>query len=133
MNRNNSLAAGALLGLVAATTVMPAWAGAGDYAFEPVTAEVRSGAGAELAVRLVHKPDDKPVEGAVVFRTRLDMGPESMETMTTDAAPASATEPGVYKFRANLTMAGKWALKLMAKVQGETESVQGAVVFTAKQ
>ena len=120
------------MGLAAATTAIPAWAGANDYVFEAITAEVRSGAGAELAVRLVHKPDNKPVEGAVMFRTRLDMAPDGMEMMTTEVAPESATEPGVYKFRANLTMAGKWALKLMAKVQGETETVQGTVVFTAK-
>lgn len=120
------------MGLAAATMALPAWAGAKDYAFEAVTAEVRSGPGAELTVRLVHKPDGKPVEGAVVFRTRLDMAPEGMETMTTEVAPESATEPGVYKFRANLTMAGKWALNLMAKVQGETETVQGTVIFTAK-
>lgn len=124
--------AGAFLGLAAATTALPAWAGASDYAFETVNAEVRSGPGSELAVRLVHKPDNKPVEGAVVFRTRLDMGPDGMGTMTTDLAPESSTEPGVYKFRANITMAGKWGLSLMAKVQGETEPVQGSVVFTAK-
>lgn len=103
-----------------------------DYAFEAVKQEVRSGAGSELAVRLVHKPDGKPVEGAIVFRTRLDMSPDSMEGMTSEVAPESSTEPGVYKFRGDLTMDGNWALKLQAKVQGEPETVQGTVVFTAK-
>jgi hypothetical protein len=29
-------------------------------------------------------------------------------------------------------MAGGWAFKLMAKIPGETETVQGTVVFKAK-
>ena len=126
------LLAASLVGVAASLTVAPAWAGASDYAFEAVAKDVRSGAGSELAVRLVHKPDGKPVEGAVVFRSRLDMSPENMEAMTSEVAPESSTEPGVYKFRGDLTMDGNWALKLQAKVQGEPETVQGTVVFTAK-
>lgn len=122
-----------LLGaFVAMSYPIAAFAGAQDYAFEPVKAEVRSGPGSELAVRLVHKPDGKPVDGAVVFRSRLDMSPENMEAMTSEVAATSSTEPGVYKFRGDLTMDGNWALKLQAKVQGEPETVQGSVVFTAK-
>lgn len=107
-------------------------AAAQDYAFEAVKSGVRSGAGSELAVRLIHKPSGKAVEGAVVIRTRLDMSPDSMEEMTSEVAAESSTEPGVYKFRGDLTMDGNWALKLQAKVQGEPETVQGTVVFTAK-
>lgn len=121
----------ALLGLAASWAAQPAWAAASDYAFEAVAKEVRSGPGSELAVRLVHKPDGKFVEGAIVFRTRLDMSPENMGAMTAEAAAATSTEPGVYAFRADLTMAGNWAIKLQAKVQGELETVQGTVVFTA--
>ncbi len=43
-----------------------------------------------------------------------------------------ATEPGVYKFKADLSMAGGWALKLMAKVPAESETVEGTVIFQAK-
>ena len=118
--------------LLAVSSPMGAAAGANDYAFEAVAKDVRSGPGSELAVRLVHKPDGKPVEGAIMFRTRLDMSPEGMEAMTSEVAPDSSTEPGVYKFRGDLTMAGGWALKLQAKVQGESETVQGTVVFAAK-
>ena len=121
-----------LVGLAAGSLGLPAWAGANDYAFEPVAKEVRNGPGSEIAVRLIHKPTGKLVEGAVVFRTRLDMAPENMGTMTSEVAPVSSTEPGVYKFRANFTMVGGWALKLIAKVQGETDDVQGTVVFKAK-
>jgi len=124
------LAAAASLALAGATT--PGFAAPNDYAFEPVKADVRNGTGSELAVRIVHKPTGKPVEGVVLFRTRLDMSPDSMGEMTAKHAAQPSQEPGVYKFRADLTMAGGWALKLMAKVPGEKETVQGTVVFQAK-
>ena len=74
----------------------------------------------------------KPVEGAVIFRTRLDMSPDKMEAMTTKIEPLTESEPGVYKFRADFTMAGGWAFRVMAKVPGEKDTVQGIVVFQAK-
>ncbi len=125
--------AATLVGLAAGVASAPAWAAASDYAFEPVSQEVRKGPGSELGVRLIHKPTGKPVEDAIVFRTRLDMSPGNMAGMTSEAVPESSTAPGVYKFRGDLTMAGGWALKVMAKVQGEPETVQGAIVFTAKE
>jgi hypothetical protein len=112
--------------------VLPAWAGPNDYAFEPVSANVRNGKGSELDVRIVHKPTGKPVVGAVVFRTRLDMSPEGMEAMTANHEALPSTVPGVYRFKADLTMAGGWALKLMAKIQGEPDTVSGTVVFKAE-
>ena len=130
--KTSRLLAGTLGGFAAGGMTSPVWAAANDYVFEAVSKDVRSGSGSELAVRLVHKPDGRPVDGAVVFRSRLDMSPENMETMATGVELASSTEPGVYKFRGDLTMDGNWALKLQAKVQGETETVQGTVVFTAK-
>ncbi len=119
--------------LLAAFGPAAAFAAAGDYAFEAVKTEVRNGPDSDIAVRLVHKPSGKSVEGAIIFRTRLDMSPESMEGMTTKVEPLTESEPGLYKFRADFTMAGGWALKLQAKVQGEPETVQGTVVFTAKE
>jgi hypothetical protein len=80
----------------------------------------------------VHKPTGKPVVGALLFRTRLDMSPDKMGDMTTSYAPMPTSEPGVYAFTADLTMAGGWALKLQAKVPGESETVEGTVVFRAK-
>ena len=103
-----------------------------DYAFEPVEVEVRNGNGSELAVRLVHKPTGKPVDGAVIFRTRLDMSPDNMATMTARHTAMSASEPGIYRFKADFTMAGGWAFALQAKVPGESETVEGIVVFKAK-
>jgi hypothetical protein len=122
----------ALLGLALGATASTALAGAADYAFEPVKVDVKNGAGSELGVRLVHKPTGKPVSNAVLFRTRLDMGPDNMADMTAQHQTIQATEVGVYRFKADLTMAGGWALRLMAMVPGEAETVQGTVQFQAK-
>ena len=128
-----ALIAAAALGAAAAHPIVPAWAGANDYAFEAVKVDVKNGPASELLVRLMHKPTGKPVQGAIIAKARLDMAPDGMEMMTakvTDAEPAG--EPGVYRFKGDLTMAGGWALKLMAKVQGEPDTIVGTVVFKAK-
>ena len=109
-----------------------AYAGANDYEFQPVRADVKSGSGSDVAVRLVDRRTGRPVEGAVIFRTRLDMSPDSMGEMTAKHAAAPFSELGVYGFKADFTMAGSWALKLQAKVPGESETVEGTVVFKAK-
>lgn len=121
----------AALGLAIIAGAPAAFAGAKDYEFQPVAVDVKNGTDSEVAVRIVHKPTGKPVEGAVVFRTRLDMSPANMAGMTAKHAAIPSSEPGVYRFKANFTMAGGWALKLQAKVQGESETVEGAVIFKA--
>ena len=128
--RIRSLAAAASVALALVATA--AYAAKGEYVFEPVAVEVRNGKDSELAVRIVHKPSGKPVEGAVIFRSRLDMSPDSMGEMTAKHTARPSKEPGVYRFRADLTMAGGWAFKLMAKVPGESETIEGTVVFKAK-
>ena len=119
----------ATLASISGSTV---FAAAADYEFQPVAVDVKNGAGSELAVRLVHKPTGKPVDGAVLFRTLLDMSPDSMGEMTAKHTAMPGAEPGVYRFKADFTMAGGWAFKLQAKVPGEAETVQGTVVFKAK-
>src|SRR5579863_6100982 len=101
-----------------------------DYEFQLVDKTVKKG-DAIISVRLIHKPDGKPVPNAVIFATRLDMAPEGMQEMVTKIAPMPSTEPGVYKFKATLTMAGGWQLSLGAKVQGETGTVESKLVFKA--
>jgi len=120
----------AALGLAIIAGAHRADAGAKDYEFQPVIAKVKNGAGSDIAVRLVDKRTGKPVEGAVI--TRLDMSPDTMDEMTAKHAAAPSSEPGVYRFKADFTMAGRWALKLQAKVPGETETVEGTIVFNAK-
>ena len=55
-----------------------------------------------------------------------------MGGMTTTHEALLSAEPGVYRFKADFTMAGGWALKVQAKVQGEPETVEGAVIFNVK-
>lgn len=108
-----------------------AWAGAKDYAFEPVAAELKKGDDVVIAVRLVHKPTGKPVSDAVIVRTRVDMAPDNMADMASPVAAAPASEPGVYAFKTDLPMAGRYLLSVAAKVQGEPETVVGKVIFKA--
>jgi hypothetical protein len=121
-----------LVGLTLSLGAAQALAAPADYEFQPLKVDVKNGNGSELAVRLVHKPSGKPVTGAVLFRTRLDMGPDKMEAMTAKHEAMPPSEAGVYRFKADLTMAGGWAFRVMAKVPGEKDTVEGVVVFQAK-
>jgi hypothetical protein len=108
-----------------------AFAGAGDFVFEPVAAQVRKGDDVTIAVRLVNKATGRPVPDAVIIRTRIDMGPDGMGEMTSSVKPLPGPQPGVYAFKTDLTMAGRWQLTVAAKVQGEPDTVTGTVVFQA--
>lgn len=101
-----------------------------DYEFQLVDKTVKKG-DAVISVRLVHKPDGKPVSDAVIFAKRLDMAPDGMESMKTTIEPVPSTEPGIYKFKAAFTMEGGWQLSLGAKVQGETGTVESKLVLKA--
>ena len=126
--RSTILLAGAVL---VATTVLtgPAFAGANDYVFEPVKAEIKKGDGVIVAVRLKHKPSGKPVTDAVIAQTRIDMGPDGMADMASPLTAVPSNEPGVYAFKTELSMAGRWLLSISAKVQGEPETVVGKITF----
>src|SRR3989304_3957860 len=85
-------------------TSAAALAAATDYAFEAVQAEMKKGDDVTVAVRLVHKPT-------------------GMAEMESPVTPVSANEPGVYTFKTDLPMAGRYLFSLAAKVQGEPETV----------
>jgi hypothetical protein len=108
----------------------PALAGIKSYEFQLVRKEAKKG-DAILAVRLVELTSGKQVPDAVIFAKRLDMAPEGMETMTSPLELAPANEPGVYRFKANLPMAGGWRLSLGAKVQGETGTLESRLLLKA--
>ncbi len=101
-----------------------------NYEFQLVDKTVKKG-DAIISVRLIHKPDGKPVSDAVIFAKRLDMAPDGMETMKTTIEPMPSTEPGAYRFKAAVTMEGGWQLSLGAKVQGETGTVENKLVLKA--
>ena len=108
-----------------------AFAGAADYTFEPTASEWKKGDDVVVAVRLVHKPSGKPVSDAVIVRTRVDMGPDNMADMVSPVAAVPSKEPGVYAFKTDLPMAGRYLLSVSAKVQGEPETVVGKVILKA--
>jgi len=129
MNRKLILAAAAFV--VAQSLSSAAFAGANDYAFEAVKAEVKKADDAIVAVRLVHKPTGKPVTGAVIVQTRIDMSPDGMAGMAPPLTPVPSDEPGVHAFKTELSMTGRWLLSIAAKVQGEPETVVGKITFRA--
>lgn len=102
-----------------------------DYKFELVDQAILTGPDKIIAVRLINTKTGKPVPDAVIFATRLDMAPDGMQEMATKIAQVPGSEPGVYRFRASLSMAGRWQLSLGAKVQGEAGTVENKLVITA--
>lgn len=127
LSRFATAALAATLSLAASAAL----AGAGDYAFEPVNPEMKKGDDVTLAVRLTNKQTGKPVPDAVIFKTRVDMAPDGMAEMESAVAPLPSKEPGVYAFKTDLPMAGRYQVTLSAKVQGEAETVIGKVVVKA--
>lgn len=102
------------------------------YTFSATTPEIVADSDTVVDIRLVHKATGKPVADAVIFETRFDMEPDGMGGMDAQATSMGSPSPGVYRFKLSPTMAGRWALKLSAKVQGEAETVRGVVVITAR-
>lgn len=130
--RRNSVRAGAIGAALLAAMATTAVADIKDYEFQLVDKQVKQGE-AVIAVKLVHKPSGRAIPDAVIFAKRIDMGPDGMAMMDAPLEVVSATEPGVYRFKTNLTMAGKWALSLGAKVQGEDGTVENKLIVEATQ
>jgi hypothetical protein len=129
MDRKSLFAAAAFAATVTLSGAV--FAGANDYVFEPVKAEVKKGDDAIVSVRLKHKATGKPVTDAVIVQTRIDMGPEGMGEMASPLTPVPSDEPGAYSFKTDLSMQGRWLLSIAAKVQGEPETVVGKITFRA--
>jgi YtkA-like len=130
-NHTHAFAA-ALIAVAIGSASTAALADIKDYKFELVDQTVQTGADKVITVRLMNIKTGKPVPDAVIFATRLDMAPDGMQEMMTKIVPVPGAEPGTYKFKANLSMAGHWQLSLGAKVQGETGTVENKLVITAQ-
>jgi hypothetical protein len=124
--------AAALIAVAIGSASTAAVADIKDYKFELVEAAAQAGADKVVVVRLIDTRTGKAVPDAVIFATRLDMTPDGMQEMVTKIVPVPGAEPGTYRFKANLTMAGHWQLSLGAKVQGETGTVENKLVITAQ-
>lgn len=121
----------ALAAALSVSALSTARADIADYEFRLVQANLKLGDGAIVSVRLVDKRTGKAVPDAVIFATRMDMAPDGMPTMTTPIEELPSTEPGIYRFKTNLTMEGGWQLSLGAKIQGETGTLQNKLVLRA--
>lgn len=113
-------------------TVNSASADIKDYRFELVDAQLQSGPDRIITIRLLNAKTGKSVPDAVIFATRLDMAPDGMQEMATKIVPLPGAEPGSYRFKATLSMAGRWQFSLAAKVQGETGTVEDKIVVTVR-
>jgi hypothetical protein len=102
-----------------------------DYEFQLFQSETKKGDGSIVVVRLVNKKSGRVVPDAVIFAKRIDMAPEAMQDMTAPLEQLPTTEPGVYRFKTNLMMEGRWRLSLGAKVQGEEGTVASQLVLRA--
>jgi hypothetical protein len=130
--RNKDSAAVAMLfALLLGIFMSAAWADVKDYEFQLVQSEMKKGDGAIIAVRLVNKKSGKPVPDAVIFAKRIDMAPDAMHEMTAPIEQLPSTEPGIYQFKTDLMMEGRWRLSLGAKVQGEEGTVASQLVLKA--
>jgi len=82
-----------------------------------------------VAVRLTH--GGKPVSGAIIIRSRVDMGPMGMASMTAPIKPLGEKPSGTYRFEVTNGPVWKtpdnWALSFDAKVQGVAQTVSGSV------
>jgi hypothetical protein len=133
IDRNPRAMLGAATLMLSAMSSTGAFAGVADYyRFEVASAQATGPLQTDVAIKLLHTPDGKPITDAVIFESRTDMGPSGMEDMAGKVTPTAPDKDGLYHFRTKTGMAGKWALHLSAKVQGETETVQGTVEFDAK-
>jgi YtkA-like len=110
---------------------LAAFASASDYMFEPVKGEIKKGDDVVVAVRLKHKATGNPITDAVIIQTRIDMAPDGMAEMASRLTPVPSDEPGVYSFKTELPMQGRWLLSIAAKVQGEPETLIGKITFRA--
>ena len=121
----------ALAAALSVSALSTARADIADYEFRLVQANLKQGDGAMVSVRLVDKRTGGPVPDAVIFAMRIDMAPDGMPTMTAPIEALPSTEPGIYRFKTNLTMEGGWQLSLGAKIQGETGTLQNKLILRA--
>lgn len=128
--KRTSLRAAALGTALLTTIASPALADIKDYEFQLIEKELKHGE-AVVSVKLVHKPSGRAIPDAVIFAKRIDMGADKMEAMTAPLEPVLSTEPGVYRFKTDLMMAGLWALSLGAKVQGEEGTLESKLILKA--
>lgn len=117
-----------LLGLMAMHPVS-AGAAAQDYQLTLLNSDIRQGREAMVELRLTDRRSGAPVSDAIIFNTALDMAPDGMPDMGTAIEPVGSSEPGIYHFKADLSMAGGWRLRIGLMIQGEPEPVERDLIL----
>jgi len=117
-------------------------AAADDYRFEVIGRPIQNGGIGKMHqadseslvwVRLVRQQDGAPVPNAEVALTRVDMSPDGMAEMTARSYVRPRDEAGKYRVEIHPSMAGRWAVSLVAQIPGEAEPVsQTLTVALAK-
>ena len=120
----------AAAGLILAALPAQSFAAADNYEFQAVSGDLKAGKGRLITIKLIDKRTKKTVPGAVFVSTALDMSPENMADVKGKIAPEKSADPAVYRFRADVSMSGVWALKLHAKTS-EGQPVQGVLILRA--
>ncbi len=120
---------GAALAIIASAS--PLFAATDHYEFQAGASEFKAGKGRMISIKLIDKRTKKPVSGATFVQTALDMSPENMADTKGKIAADTSTDPNVYRFKADFTLSGVWALKLKAKVPGESQTVDGVLILRA--
>ncbi len=120
---------GVVLAVIA--LMSPVFAAADNYEFQAGASEFKAGRGRVVSIKLIDKRTKKPIPGATFVSTALDMSPENMADTKGKIAADASTDPNVYRFKADFTLSGVWALKLKAKVPGESQTVEGVLLLRA--
>jgi len=114
-------------------SVPAAQAEATDYAFELIETSYPVSDQAVLTLRLTDLRSQQPVEGAIIFATRVDMEPDGMAMMTSEITALPIETSGEYRFATDLSMEGNWQLSIAAKVQGEAETVHTRILIEVQE
>lgn len=120
----------AVLAVATAGLILTACAEAAGFRWQALNPAISTGQNVRIDVRLLD-PGGKPVPANInVSSVRLDMGPDGMANMTTPIRPIASSQTGVASFAADIPMAGRWALTITGKAEGQTEPTTGIVIFT---
>jgi hypothetical protein len=120
-----------LISLLWLTFTSPAQADINVYEFQLVQNEVTKGNDVDITVRLINTTTGEMMPDAVIFARRIDMAPDGMATMDAPLELLPTIEPGLYRFRTSLVMAGNWQLSLAAKIQGEEGTLESRLILKA--
>ena len=133
-------AAATMLALVVAGCASSSQQTASNYRFEAVDTQVHPSRDAEIRVRLVHLPDNRPVPGAVIYDHRFEMWMSGHKVITSRMVEGRNPPPilavdegnGIYRVHAELPMTGDWQATLTARVPGEALPVRDTVAIKAR-